>query len=456
MKSLSKEAEQVILDAIEQVCNAANDGTNPTDAVVKVANDLSLSKNYIRLVCTGYNTGATTYQREKSAGLLQKLAEFPLADADKAILQIFPDKVESPSVIKRATVVSDEYSEPPRRSAFQAARRMEKVAEMRLPEPVIKPVTEFGDAQMRMKKAYNKVLDLKNQVEEARFQYSAAQTKLLTNLGEFGDYMKYSSDWQFADVDFAVQQKYGNAGKAVMSYAHIGSNSKEKRSSGPTATARPVNWSEAPFSMVADCIKSARAVKTTEKSYHELRDAAIAKEAALLSPYLPPKPEPRLIGVLDGGVYEKESGMMSYVLGSTLARSLVPTPNQSSVKSPSEMASKYDDDLSDPQHDNELRGIQARTMLQDLLANDEVISGYPPNEVLDAYSEVSQLSPRSATQPAIIRPLLRKRLTQGAMEPFEAAELSTIEKNIADSTRPKGLANDKISSVLTRRPGILG
>jgi hypothetical protein len=69
-------------------------------------------------------------------------------------------------------------------------------------------------------------------------------------------------------------------------------------------------------------------------------------------------------------------------------------------------------------------------MIQDFMLNDEVISGYDPDEVISAYNEISELSPRSSVQPAIIRPLLRKHLTQGAIEPFEAAEMADIETKL--------------------------
>jgi hypothetical protein len=99
-----------------------------------------------------------------------------------------------------------------------------------------------------------------------------------------------------------------------------------------------------------------------------------------------------------------------------------------------ELVSEMEQSLSDPVHENILRAIQAKAELSDFLANDDVISGYDPEEVIRAYNEIARLSPRSATQPAVIRPLLEKRLTQGRMEPFEAAEMANIEKTISESS----------------------
>jgi hypothetical protein len=71
-------------------------------------------------------------------------------------------------------------------------------------------------------------------------------------------------------------------------------------------------------------------------------------------------------------------------------------------------------DLMDPAHESEIRNIQSEAMLNDLLANDEVIKGYDPEEVIDAYNEVSQFAPYASNKKAIMRDLMRKRLAGGA------------------------------------------
>jgi hypothetical protein len=107
------------------------------------------------------------------------------------------------------------------------------------------------------------------------------------------------------------------------------------------------------------------------------------------------------------------------------------------------MVESVEQDLSSPVHIDELRQIRSRAMLSDFLANDDVISGYAPEEVTNAYNEISQLSPRASSQPAIMRPLLRKRLTAGSVEPFEAQQMADIEKTIKQTENP-----EKVSEVL--------
>jgi hypothetical protein len=98
--------------------------------------------------------------------------------------------------------------------------------------------------------------------------------------------------------------------------------------------------------------------------------------------------------------------------------------------------------LESPQHEEKLRSIQAKADLTDFMANDPVISGYAnddPDQVLDAYNEISQLSPRAATQPALMRALLRKKLTrgEGGVEPTEIGQIVDLERGLRQNVEQR-------------------
>jgi hypothetical protein len=77
-------------------------------------------------------------------------------------------------------------------------------------------------------------------------------------------------------------------------------------------------------------------------------------------------------------------------------------------------------------------------MLSDFMSADPVISTYAPDEVLDIYNQVSQMTPRAAQQPAVMRGLLRKMLQQqDAMEPFEAEQIIGVEKGLKSVAEPQ-------------------
>lgn len=93
--------------------------------------------------------------------------------------------------------------------------------------------------------------------------------------------------------------------------------------------------------------------------------------------------------------------------------------------------------LIDPAHDAEMQRISMQAMLAEFLANDPVISTYDPEMVIDAFNQVTQLTPRASLQPAVMRGQIRKMLQQqDAMEPFEAKQLVDIEKGLKGLEEP--------------------
>ena len=111
-------------------------------------------------------------------------------------------------------------------------------------------------------------------------------------------------------------------------------------------------------------------------------------------------------------------------------------PEPSPVKVEQEAISS----ILDPQHEAELAKIRIQAMLSDFMASDPVISTYDPDEVLDVYNQVAQMTPRAVQQPAVMRGLLRKMLQQqDAMEPFEAEQMLKVEtglKEVAEPAKP--------------------
>jgi hypothetical protein len=101
-------------------------------------------------------------------------------------------------------------------------------------------------------------------------------------------------------------------------------------------------------------------------------------------------------------------------------------------------------ELEDPGHAAEMRRINSQAVLNDLVSNDSVISGYDPHEVTEAYNEIVRLSPRVADQSLALRALLRKRLAQGHLDTFEVSELSGLENKLKQREEiPGGAAHEQ-------------
>lgn len=414
-KKLSKEAESLILDTIQDMVGYVKEGSTPTEAAIKAASQRKLTRNFVDLVCNGYNIGATNNQRESHTSVLQKYADFPLAESEKVAAALWPAEAKTRAAEKAASSVSSDYSRPPRPCPTSYERTMqEKAASVSLG-------SRQEEAKPRPKPSRH-AMELA--LKQARLEYVSAQDELLGTIGQLGTYFKQASH-EFAFADYAARQVYGDTGRCVMDCLIARDSRRLSRSDSTVKQAAAIDWNAAPYSLIK------RAVDLS-KSVVRLRDAYRNKQAEVHPPAIKREdlqPELTILGT------PKKAGFMAGALtgaaSRSLANSLTPAPKSDKVDS-------FYSKLSDPLHDAELRKIQMQAMLQDLLQNDEVISGYDPDEVLDSYNEMAQLSPSSAIQPALVRPWLRRRLTAGGFEPFEAADMANVEKTIAQTRGPGG------------------
>ena len=117
--------------------------------------------------------------------------------------------------------------------------------------------------------------------------------------------------------------------------------------------------------------------------------------------------------------------LMSLLLGATAAQAF--GGQQAAGNSGGGQSPPRHNQLLDPAHEARLRNIRAQSMLQDLIANDPTISQHDPNEALQAYNDIVAMAPRTADQGMVMQPLLRKRLTQGSLDPFELDQLLGME-----------------------------
>src|SRR4029077_20857665 len=83
--------------------------------------------------------------------------------------------------------------------------------------------------------------------------------------------------------------------------------------------------------------------------------------------------------------------------------------------------------VTDPAHENKLRGLRSQSMLHNLMNTDEFLSGEDPQKVTGLYNEINKLSPHAADQPLLMRALLRRYLAMGAVDPHDVGQLSDIE-----------------------------
>jgi len=82
------------------------------------------------------------------------------------------------------------------------------------------------------------------------------------------------------------------------------------------------------------------------------------------------------------------------------------------------------------QHEGALRAIKTKMMLNDMISNDPVISGYPVEQVTGVYNKLAELVPALSTQPIAMRGLIANMLQrEGGLESMEVKNLLDTEES---------------------------
>jgi len=436
MKTLDEREEGALLDAIKRAVDLVdNKGMTPSEAIEKVARDDKMTPGTIKVVCAAYNTGRQTAQREAHTNILDKLASFPLADADAVIKSVYHGPSEAEK--KAAVAVHADYAAPP---SWLRQPGREKLASAPV-SLVDKPLEPYKpDPMTALNRAYGSVAKAKQAADEASRQASAAEDRLRTKVAELVTYFRKSPSIRlpFETVEKAAYAYFGSPVQPLLTIAYQRSRLREKRASADHVIQKvPLNLNAEPFSIIRDCVKAAedvnrlrglakvgqdKLVQTKEAAFRPFSQAGLSNERGQQS--TTSSSESNIWG-------EKAAGLLNTpAIGTMVGTMLTRGMGSAAPKPKDEMIEDAWMDLEDPAHQNEIRKIKVHAMLNSMMTDpDDPISGHDPDKVLSAYNEIAQMAPRSAEQPAVIKPLLRRRLA-GNVEPFEAKEVSDIEKGL--------------------------
>lgn len=441
---MDKQAEERLLTAVRTVSSAVEGGMDPTSAVIKVARDQDLGRNMVPLVVQAYNVGRTNWQQENNSNILDKQASFPIARLEDAIAELYPSEVMTPAEEKAASAVSSVYSQPPkgRPSDDIGFEKAARAVDIRMPEDQ-RPETLDPHEKLSYKvdQAFGSISKEKRAMEAAATRERNAKVNYLASLGAIRDYFKQSSYIRkpFAEVEHNARLLFGDPGVYALNYAYESNRMKEARAQGPPRYLSMATKTSEPYSLIDQAIQCGRELLDSHRALRRIEKEAEEKIGGALRPF---SQTPSHVSIIGGKPIQssasgssKEAGFLGNLAMLGTGSAIRGASEHS--QSPDAMVEEAESALSDPEHMAELRSIETKAMLQNLINNDEVISGYDPEEVIMAYNEISQLTPRAASQTAIIRPLLRKRLTQGAMEPFEAQQMADIEKTLGQMGQMK-------------------
>lgn len=431
--ALSRSDEQRLLRNVQHLSDTLDSDTDltATQAAEKIAAENGYGPDMIRLLCRSYNTGATLYQREANRGVLAKHASFDLADAETVIERLYqsPAKQASDAVLPGANELSKllAYAAPAR------APRMEIVKQAGDPSPYL-----YDPAERALRSEQAR---LKSAVDASRSAVYQARDRFYASVGQLGDYFKRASherEFSYPEVRFVAESKYGQSGLAALDVIADRNGYTVKTASAPR---KAVDWEQAPFSLLQEFLKAASAWareqiehKDLVKSSQEHLTTAVRKLPSVCTE----EPSQSVLAGTsrDKQANQKRADLMTTLLASDMLRRSV----SGSPKTPNSARQDALNTLSDPDHDDKLSEIETQTLLSGFLNNDEVISGYHPDDVTRGFNELSSLAPTAARQKTVMRPMLRKWLAQGGnVDTFEAADFAKTEKVLQDNVAPSKL-----------------
>lgn len=451
LEKLSKEAEREIVGSLEEAITLTNSGVTPNSAIQKVAEDRHFAPEIVKRMVEAYNT-SRTLAHLKSASVESRGASFPLADAKVILDAMYPEKVTVPAVKAASMETPISYDRPESREFFKAARWIQI-------KPILDRVTAYGqDPNIIAQKILEKKASWGKSLDSARSEYRQTIWKVSELIKESAEYFGRLNRTPFLEVERNMVGEFGEVAKPLMEILYKQAALKEARYSGPLR-----QWSfdlrEEPYPTLVKAIEFAKEASVKAKDLFGLEEQheKLLKEANGLRPqfnepanglltdvlvesvgppfeYNPLLPrekkeaEAPVMGGPSSFPFDK-SGFLEGVTGA--AEDAVMGSLGLSEPDSEKIKAKALSESMDPIHESKLNEVTVRTMLNDFIANDPIISGYDPEQVTQAFNQLSQLSPQVAQQPAVARTMIRRMLqSDNVVEPHEATSLSELNRSL--------------------------
>lgn len=438
INKLNKQAEQKLTAALEKVAELVADGAHPNEAIVKIASEEGIPAGHINLMVSAFNTGRTETQRKVCDDVFEKAAEFDLADAGDILKEMYPDTVKTAAEVKIESVISPEYSLPPlwHRDLVKKATFNQTLPPLQTKSG--KVVTEVPalpvDAMSLMKKAHASVKDTQREIENRRGEVSNLNDALLDSITKLAEYFQRPGCEPFLSVKNNMVRTFGKQASTLFTILESKNRKLSKQASSDREYFSLVNFQQEPYNLVRNCMDIAAKYLEKKSAFEDFEKSAKAQMEERILPFGEVQNPQVTYGVLES--VEKRSFLETPLTKAydDAAKGIYKDMAGMDVFDKDKAKAKAMESLQDPAHTAKLRNMQTSALLTDLMANDEIISSYDPEEVIHHYNEISQIAPRASSQEGVVRAVLRKRLAggQSAIDPFEVGQLLDMENKIKD------------------------
>jgi hypothetical protein len=439
---ISPETTRRFLAAMDDVAGMVDDGLHPDAAIEKVARASDFPPGFVPLMVNAYNIAGHGYHRSSGSGPAEKAADFDVARLDRILRRLYPEEVKAAAAIERAEGVHPDYSRPPAwyraRQEGRTRQALEKAAATRVrPEPPAPAAEHPENEAWRMRRAKIACDDRRRRVERARGLFHSAQDRLVGTLEKLAGYFQTHGALQIADIRENVRITFGNAGAAILTHVGMQHPALVKRAASRHLAGHSTRAYAEPYALVGRAIAEAEDILATRTLHADLAAACKQADAVAMADFRPAPcsildrmdaetEKAAFLGI--GSIADKVVGTGIYHGVTDAARAVAP-PDSDAV------AEKALRRIATPEHEQQLRAIEAQAMLHEMLNNDEVLSGHDPYEVARHYNRISQFTPSLSTQPLVTIPAVRKSVGQGQLDSFDAKELVDTQHKYRESRK---------------------
>ncbi len=417
-----------LIEALGKAASMVEGGAPPCDALAEAASDSGVPPGHLVVLVHAHNVGRATRQREEGTTREEKAASVPLATTAgvKAALYREPEPT-----------VSHDYTEPPHwsRPAPDIVRQQKAASVLLLltsEPPSVGP--DLDDRLARaLKQAEGKVDRRARVVARAKTAVALTLAKASSAVDALGLALGNPMGPSPIDIRDNVAMTRGQPGLAALDLV---------LAVQPGLTKRAAHWpwhpagpQRSPYRELDVLLKAAADYGAARQLASDLEKEAAERAAIDMAPWARRDPNAEPPGLLDElEAPEKSAGIVGSLADKTMSagvyNGVTSVANKFKFPDADELAAKRLSQIATPEHEQELRSIRARALLHQMLVEDEVLSGHDPHDVARHYGQLTGYAPNVANQPLMAIPAVRKAVSQGSLDTFDAKELADAESSL--------------------------
>ena len=410
---------EFIKSAKTKVISLINKGEDPTAALEKVAKEMDMNSNFIHRVASIVNT-ALTHSHFKAAA--DRSADFPIADYEKVVSNIFSSKPKTASQKISEWFPDTEYADSPVNVQKLAMDKGYQKAYAKINGTVANDYFPASyDHVYKQASAY--VTKLAAEVENAEMEYEKYASSLEGIFLGMTKHFKKEARARIAFEEFESQvfSKFGSEAVPYLDLIYKSANSQEDRGVHDSGY---YNFKDSielkSFDSLMKCselLKEAKKKVEESKHNHEFEKENLRR------------------------VITKESL-------EEIKEDIDDVKKEAAAGSP-DILMHFLNKWKDTQPDNKalinrkIDNQRRSMMLEELMVTDPILSKVDPRKVISAYEQILRIAPQLAGEKEIMRVQLRAAVESQGIDAFTADSMTRANSNLLDQQQklkgtPKG------------------